>query len=263
MDKNKVIHSLEEWLNTTLSGEAGDKLGILWQGIYDARSAAPLKTSVTSLARKDVLHDPLPLTDADEDSESKRQPETIVMPLRLSELPQKPAFMQEKQITGAERGTLIHRALSLLNLEQLRASTDLDGAVREQIDDMIRRGCFTIEEGFLLDVGSMVRFFRSDLGQRVLASPDVRSEWSFNYLMDEQGTLLQGVIDCAFEENGCWVLADYKTDRILDEDAFVERYTMQLNWYARALEAITGRKVSEMWLYALTKGRAYPVERRM
>ena len=59
------------------------------------------------------------------------------------------------------------------------------------------------------------------------------------------------------------MLADYKTDRILDEAAFVERYTMQLNWYARALEAITGRKVSEMWLYALTKGRAYPVERRM
>ena len=263
VDKNKVIHSLEEWLNTTLSVEAGDKLGILWQGMYDARAAAPLKTSVTSLARKDVLKDPLPLTDADEDSESKRQPETIVMPLRLSELPQKPSFMQEKQITGAERGTLIHRALSLLDLDGLRGSADLDGAVREQIDGMIRRGCFTIEEGFLLDAGSMVRFLRSDLGQRMLASPDVRSEWSFNYLMDEEGTLLQGVIDCAFEENGCWVLADYKTDRILDEAAFVERYTMQLNWYARALEAITGRKVSEMWLYALTKGRAYPVERRM
>ena len=263
VDKNKVIHSLEEWLNTTLSGDAGDKLGILWQGMYDARAAAPLKTSVTSLARKDVLKDPLPLTDADEDSESKRQPETIVMPLRLSELPQKPAFMQEKKITGAERGTLIHRALSLLNLNGLRTSDDLDGAVREQIDDMIRRGCFTIEEGFLLDVGSMARFFRSELGQRMLASHDVRSEWSFNYLMDEEGTLLQGVIDCAFEENGFWVLADYKTDRILDEDAFVERYTMQLNWYARALEAITGRRVSEMWLYALTKGRAYPVERRM
>ena len=92
-------------------------------------------------------------------------------------------------------------------------------------------------------------------------------EFSHDYLffydqLEKANLMLQGVIDCAFEENGCWVLADYKTDRILDDSSFVERYTMQLNWYTRALEAITGRKVSEMWLYALTKGRAYPVERR-
>ncbi|MGN1020291.1 MAG: helicase-exonuclease AddAB subunit AddA [Aristaeellaceae bacterium] len=263
VDKNKVIHSLEEWLNTTLSGEAGDKLGILWRDMYRERAAVPLKTSVTSLARKDVLKDPMPLTDDDEDSESKRQPETIVMPLRLSELPQKPAFMQEKRITGAERGTLIHRALSLIDLDDLRQASDPEAAIRAQLEDMIRRGCFTIEESCLLDAGSIAGFFRSDLGQRVLRSREVRGEWSFNYLMDDEGTLLQGVIDCAFEEDGCWVLADYKTDRILDEEAFVERYTMQLNWYARALEAITGRKVSEMWLYALNKGKAYPVERRL
>ena len=39
------------------------------------------------------------------------------------------------------------------------------------------------------------------------------------------------------------------------------RYQRQLTWYARALETITGRAVSEMWLYALEKGRAYAVRR--
>ena len=78
---------------------------------------------------------------------------------------------------------------------------------------------------------------------------------------DMSGTLLQGVIDCAFMEEDGWVLVDYKTDRIIDEEAFCERYHMQLNWYGRALERITGKPVKEMWLYAIRKGKAYKVER--
>ena len=57
------------------------------------------------------------------------------------------------------------------------------------------------------------------------------------------------------------VLLDYKTDHIVHEEAFVARYQGQLNWYARALEEITGRSVSEMWLYALEKNSAYTVQR--
>ncbi|MGN0777657.1 MAG: helicase-exonuclease AddAB subunit AddA [Aristaeellaceae bacterium] len=263
VDKVEVIHNMHRWMERVLSTGAVDELGIIWQELYTQRTAAPLKTSVTSLARKAALNDPLPLSDADEDSESKRQPETIVMPLRLSELPPKPAFMQERQLTGAERGTLMHRALSLMNLDALRQAEKLPVAIRAQVDGMVQQGCFTEEEGQLINIGSMVRFYLSELGQRLLHSENVRSEWSFNYLMDEAGTLLQGVIDCAFVEDGCWTLLDYKTDRIFDEDAFVERYTMQLNWYARAIEAITGREVRDMWLYALNMNQAYPVERRL
>lgn len=261
VDKDKVIHSVEKWLLSTENREKAGNLGIVWQGIYDGRSAVPLKTSVTSLAKKNVLNDPMPLTDADEDMESKRQSETIVMPLRLSELPSKPAFMEEKQLTGADRGTLMHRAISLMELDILRKTDNLHQAVRDEIDRMTQLGCFTIEEAFTLDVRAIAAFFMSKLGQRLLNSQNVRSEWSFNYRMDEQGTLLQGVIDCAFAEDGGWVLVDYKTDRIFDEEAFVERYRLQLDWYARALESISGRKVKECWLYALRKGKAYRIDR--
>ena len=77
--------------------------------------------------------------------------------------------------------------------------------------------------------------------------------------MDQQGTLLQGVIDCAFLEDDQWVLVDYKTDRIQDEDAFIHRYEMQLAWYARALERITGKRVKERYLYSISKTKEYPV----
>ena len=45
----------------------------------------------------------------------------------------------------------------------------------------------------------------------------------------------------------------------MDEQAFIERYTMQLYWYQQALERITGMRVKEKWLYALEKGKEYRV----
>ena len=91
----------------------------------------------------------------------------------------------------------------------------------------------------------------------MLCSRTVRREWAFNLVMDERGTLLQGVIDCAFQEDGAWVLVDYKTDRIEDEDAFLQRYQLQMDWYAKALQRITGLPVKEKYLYALGKAKAY------
>jgi ATP-dependent helicase/nuclease subunit A len=52
------------------------------------------------------------------------------------------------------------------------------------------------------------------------------------------GTLMEGVVDLAFEENGHWVAVDYKTDR---ERAGTEgHYRRQVGLYAAALEAATG-----------------------
>ena len=46
--------------------------------------------------------------------------------------------------------------------------------------------------------------------------------------------MIQGVIDLCFLEDGQWVLADYKTDFASGEE-LVERYAMQVRWYAHAL----------------------------
>ena len=109
----------------------------------------------------------------------------------------------------------------------------------------------------LLSIQGLTAFYAGDLGQRMLASTVVRREWAFNLVMDEQGTLLQGVIDCAFLEGDAWVLVDYKTDRISDESAFIARYQLQLDWYARALNRITGKPVKAKYLYAIGKQKAF------
>jgi len=253
VDKVCVNAWVQEQLRTPAQGDFTN-----WLQMDKTDMPQPLKTSVSAIAKKAVLADPLPLVDEEEEIENKRVQEEIVNPLRLSELPSRPAFLEEKQLTGAERGTLMHRALSLIPLEALRGHADMDRAVHQALHDMVERAIFTPQELLLLNMRGLAGFYRSELGQRMLRSGTIRREWGFNLVMDEgSGTLLQGVIDCAFLEDGEWVLLDYKTDRITDEAAFCERYAMQLTWYARALEAITGRPVRQKWLYAIGLGKAF------
>lgn len=64
--------------------------------------------------------------------------------------------------------------------------------------------------------------------------------------------LVQGIIDVCFEEDGELVVLDYKTDKIWSEQKLLEKYQSQLEYYARALEQITGKKVREKIIYSFT-----------
>lgn len=204
--------------------------------------------------------DALPLSDVEEDAETKHAVDENGTPLLLSELPRRPAFMEEKRMTAAGRGTLTHRALSLMPLDALRTAEDIPMVIREALEMMQKRGLFTEEELHIISVGAISGYFTSEIGRRMLQSGNVRREWAFNLrLTGQQALLLQGVIDCAFEENGTWVLVDYKTDRVDDEQTLVNRYAEQLAWYARALAEITGKPVKERYLYALRVGKAIAV----
>ena len=64
--------------------------------------------------------------------------------------------------------------------------------------------------------------------------------------------LVQGIIDAYFEEEGELVVLDYKTDQIYDENELAEKYHAQLDYYARALEQMSGKKVKEKIIYSFT-----------
>jgi ATP-dependent helicase/nuclease subunit A len=53
----------------------------------------------------------------------------------------------------------------------------------------------------------------------------------------EDGSLMEGVIDLAFVEQGRWVVVDFKSDA-----AGLPRYQRQLRWYLYALSKLTGRE---------------------
>ncbi len=57
------------------------------------------------------------------------------------------------------------------------------------------------------------------------------------------GSLVEGVVDLAFEEPDGWTIVDYKTDRELAASG-EERYRRQVAFYASAVGQATGRPTS-------------------
>ena len=64
--------------------------------------------------------------------------------------------------------------------------------------------------------------------------------------------LVQGIIDAYFEEADGLVVLDYKTDQIYTPEGLIERYHSQLDYYAKALEQLTQKKVKEKIIYSFT-----------
>ena len=80
-------------------------------------------------------------------------------------------------------------------------------------------------------------------------------------IREDSPTMVQGIVDAAFLEDGRWILIDYKTDRDTRKEIFIPRHEKQTNWYRTAVERLTHKPVQEMWLFALRGGKAYRVER--
>lgn len=70
--------------------------------------------------------------------------------------------------------------------------------------------------------------------------------------------VIQGIIDAYFEEDGELILVDFKTDRTWSSQVLLDHYKRQLDYYERALNQLTGKKVREKWIYSLTMQRAIP-----
>ena len=81
---------------------------------------------------------------------------------------------------------------------------------------------------------------------------------------DGEQVLLQGVVDCFFEEDGQLVLLDFKTDRVRagEEEAAAAGYREQLEAYAYALRRITGKPVREKAVFFLRTGCAVYMQDR-
>ena len=86
--------------------------------------------------------------------------------------------------------------------------------------------------------------------------------FSVNVRDTDDDTLVQGVLDVLFIEDGEAVIVDYKTDRIKTEDdeeikkTLSERHGLQLDFYAASVEA-SGINVKEKIIWLVRKGKEF------
>ena len=187
--------------------------------------------------------------------------ENTTLPPRLRNLC-KPKFLAGKTaLTGAERGTALHLVMQDLDF----FCEPNEQSVRAQIEAMRAQRKLTEEQAKAADAYAIVRFLRSDLAARIRKSKQVEREYRFSLLRPvrdfssldaDDSVLLQGVVDCFFEEDGELVVVDFKTDHVsraqLDERA--EHYRPQLEVYSMALTRVVGKKVKEKVLYFFSAG---------
>lgn len=226
-------------------------------------SHLPLKVGVTALCR--AIEEGSDIADEEETPEMKRFPFTAAQPKLLSSVPVKPAFLDPpKEDTHLLTGVVTHKVLGLMDLTLIRPVQDkpkaLYAVICRYVDDCADRGVLTPQEAQRVNRGMIARFFESELGHRMLRSPRVEREWSFNLRVTEPfPTIVQGVIDLCFLENDQWVLVDFKTDRVDTADELLPRYSRQLAFYRTALMRATPYPVSETLLFSLRLGEAIQV----
>ncbi|WP_044915545.1 helicase-exonuclease AddAB subunit AddA [Butyrivibrio sp. WCE2006] len=180
-----------------------------------------------------------------------------------------PGFIDstEKKAYGAARGTIYHRVMELLYGSE---DTNIDEAVSDLtswIKQMEEAG--KIPEGAHRSVNNedILGFCNSEVGSRMKRAMELgklhrESPFMMGINADEVNTkfpeselvLIQGIIDVWFEEGDNIVLLDYKTDKVKTAGELADKYRVQLDYYQKALERITQKKVKERIIYSFTLG---------
>lgn len=174
----------------------------------------------------------------------------------------KPAFLQQKKgLSSAEKGTTMHFVMQHIDFN--------NSDIESQFEDMVKKDLITDTQAKSVDVKKIMSFITSTIGMRMKASGKIYREVPFNIELPyseiysgiavnaDEKILLQGVIDCYFEENNKIILIDYKTDFVLGDNLneIREKYSIQISYYAKALELLTKYKVAEKYIYLFSTGQ--------
>lgn len=247
-----------------------------YQYPYANEQKLPVKISVTELKRRAMEQQKMAVrAEVPEDEVTEMVPgtadrQTGIEDEAVYDIPQ-PKFRQTKESIGAaERGTLYHFVMEHLPYEQMGDHFTAEMMLAQ----MQKAGLLREEERNCLKPQKFDRFMQSVLGKRMQQAAKrgaLRREQQFMLeipvmelypeLESEETVLVQGIIDACFEEDGEWVLVDYKTDYVCYgmEQTLVDRYRVQLEQYARALEQLTGMKVREQIIYSFALDKHIPV----
>jgi ATP-dependent exoDNAse (exonuclease V) beta subunit len=131
---------------------------------------------------------------------------------------------------GARFGTLVHAILAAIDLaadgEQIARLAAIEGRILGGSPD---------------EVAAAEVAVRNALAHPLLrraAAARCRREAPISLLLGD-GTLVEGVVDAAFEDDTGWTVVDFKTD--VELDARLDEYRAQVRIYVRAVSAATGR----------------------
>lgn len=189
-----------------------------------------------------------------------------------------PSFVQQdtSRPKATQVGTATHLVFQKLPLDAPVTTT----VVRDEIADLQRQGLVTPAVASQINVTGIVNFFKTAVGQQILAAPDnYHREEPFAMIMnghepfadiapdDDDQVLIHGIIDGYLTGDDGIILVDYKTDHLPAQTTaavkqVVQKYSGQLRLYAEALNIMQPRPVVQMGLYLLELNEFVPIQGR-
>ncbi len=177
-----------------------------------------------------------------------------------------PEFLkEEKEITPAEKGTLMH-----LCLQKLDKDTDYDyDKVKDLLLELEKKNVISEKEANAIDVNKVIEFTENIIWQECREAKEVQKERAFYINIPakeiygeniEEDILVQGIIDLYYiTKDNKLVLVDYKTDKVKEKTELIDKYQVQLDIYKRALEKSLNRKVDKAYIYSVYLGEEISV----
>ncbi len=166
----------------------------------------------------------------------------------------RPAFLNRDGMTPAERGTATHRFMCYADYERAMQS------ITKETELLVEQGKLTSRQADGVDESAVAAFFKSDLCAEILKAKRVIREGKFIYELPvseidsecngDETVILQGVADCVLFDDAGITVVDFKTDRNIDEKELIDRYTKQLQLYARAFSANYSMPIKRCLIYS-------------
>ena len=162
---------------------------------------------------------------------------------------------------GALHGTAVHRILEIWDYSREVTHESVRDFLKYAEDEMLME-----EELFgIVNEDEIYNFLTSDIAKRMKEADErgeLRREQPFVICDDEndpESMLVQGVIDAFFFEDDMIVLVDYKTNNVKTEKALKDKYKIQLDYYAKALNRMLNKEIKESVIYSTVLNRCISI----
>lgn len=195
-------------------------------------------------------------------------------------VPYLPRFLQtDSSVTGTMRGSAFHKVMELFDFKKLTQGVNsnkqaAETLLKEQLEIMRTEGRLSEEYYAAVSIPKITAFLQSRSALRMAEAARagrLYKEQPFvlglpanclkSTFPEKETVLIQGIIDVFFEEEDGYVVLDYKTDAVQTAEELVNRYQVQLRYYAQALEQLSGyrgngegKRVKEQIIYSFKLG---------
>lgn len=167
-------------------------------------------------------------------------------------------------LSATRVGSLYHFFMQHAKLVYPYTKNDFNADIKRMLDKKL----LTEREAETIRVDRILPFFNSEIGIRIANAEYCTREKNFSYLMNaktvyddtlcDDKILVQGVVDCFFKDNnGRYVLIDYKTDAVADgdEESLILKHGKQIELYKQAIEDIESVKIGECYIFSFALGK--------